>query len=80
MKEVRLEVNVKNRGEDAHEATVLVTLPSALNYLGVLRGDTVSGGKGRGEGEGGRQGGLSSSLGSQLPQGATGRHCEWREG
>ncbi|KAI0240277.1 Integrin alpha-PS1 [Lamellibrachia satsuma] len=35
MKELKLEVSVKNRGEDAHEATLYVDLPESLSYTGV---------------------------------------------
>ena len=35
MKELKLEVSVKNRGEDAHEATLYVDLPESLSYTGI---------------------------------------------
>ena len=35
MRELKLEVSVENRGEEAHEATLYVDLPESLSYTGV---------------------------------------------
>ena len=35
MRELKLEISVKNEGEDAHEATLHVDLPESLSYTGV---------------------------------------------
>ena len=34
-RELKLEVNVRNKGEDAHETTLYIDLPESLSYTGV---------------------------------------------